>query len=143
MKPVPIKKWGKDHYSLLALIETLCVDLKGVVSDKHRRSFRTNIKRHPAYGYFPLGANGHKWNPEYGSRLKGFFEKQDPKLRLNQHDDWDCVEDFENAGVLENKGSGMNPLFVLTPLGRALAAELRAHKQGGGNFAGFTPTTAR
>jgi len=137
MKSVPMEKWGKDHWSLLAFIETLCVDHKGAVSDKHRRNFRTNSKTHPAYGYWPMGER--KWNPAHGSRLKGYFDKNDPKLRLSQHDDWDCVEDFEAAGVLENQGSGMNPVFVLTPLGQTLTSQLRIHKQDGGHFATFDP----
>jgi len=143
MRPVPINKFGKDHWSLLAFIETLCVDFKGTVSDKHRQNFRINIRRHPGYGYFPFGTDGHQWKPSYGTRLKGFFDEKDPKLQLKVHDDWDCVEDFENAGLLENKGSGLNPVFKLTPLGQTIAAELRRHKQDGGNFADFDPTVSQ
>lgn len=139
MKSVPIVKWGKDHWSLLAFIECLCVDFKGVVSDNHRRNMRCNSRRHPGYGYWPMGER--KWNPAHGSRLKGYFDKNDPALRLGPHDDWDCVEDFEAAGVLENHGTGMNPVFALTTLGQTLVAELRRHKQNKGNFADFNPTT--
>ena len=142
MKPIPITMFGKDHFSLLALIEILCVDFQGLVSDTHRRSFRVNLTRHPGYGYFPMGVNGHEWKSSYGTRLKGFFDKKDPKLQLKGHDDWDCVADFERAGLLENKGTGMNPVFKLTPLGQSAVAELRKHKQGGGNFADFNPTRA-
>jgi hypothetical protein len=138
MKPVPITKFGKDHWSMLAFIETICVDFKGSVTDRHRQSFRTNVRRHPAYGYWPAGER--KWNPAHGTRLKGYFEKNDPKLKLSGHDDWDCVDDLEKAGILDNMGTGMNPTFVLTPLGQALAAELRRHKQNKGNFADFNPT---
>jgi hypothetical protein len=142
MKSVSINEFGKDHWSLLAFIETLCVDFKGLVSDMHRRNFRVNLTRHPGYGYFPMGTDGHQWKSTYGSRLKGFFDKKDPKLQLKSHDDWDCAEDFERAGLLENRGTGMNPVFKLTPLGQAVAAELRKHKQDGGKFADFNPTAA-
>lgn len=142
MKRVPVQKFGKDHWSLLAFVEILCVDHKGAISDVNRQRMRTNIKRHPGHGYFPLGTEGHEWKKDWGTRLRGYFEKRDSKLRLNQHDDWDCLEDFENAGLLENKGSGLNPVLRLTPLGKALAARLRVFKQDGGQFAYFAPTEA-
>ena len=140
MKTVPLTLFGKDHFSLLAFIDYLCTDYGGMVSDKHRRSFRTNLKRHPGYGYFP--SDPPKWKNEHGTRLKGWFDKKDPKLQIKSHDDWDIVDDFEKAGILENKGSGLNPLFVLTPMGQALAALLRKHKQEGKNFSDFTPSAA-
>lgn len=39
--------WGRDHWSTLAFIETLCVDHHGGLSDKHRRNMRCNPERHP------------------------------------------------------------------------------------------------
>ena len=90
---------------------------------------------------FPHGRKGHEWEKEYGTRLKGFFDKNESQLQLPLHDD--CVSDFEWVGLLENKGTGMNPVFVLTPLGQALAAELRRHKQNGGTFADFDPTVVQ
>ena len=77
MKPIPITMFGKDHFSLLALIEILCVDFQGLVSDTHRRSFRVNLTRHPGYGYFPMGVNGHEWKSSYGTRLKGYSIQSD------------------------------------------------------------------
>ena len=92
---------------------------------------------------FLHGRKGHEWKKEYGTRLKGFLDKNESQLQLPLHGDWDCVSDFEWAELLENKGTGMNSVFVLAPLGQALAAELRRHKQNGGNFADFDPTVVQ
>lgn len=132
VKHVPLEKWGKDHWSLLAFIEHLCVEYKGCLDDKRRRNMRCNERRHPLCGYM----HG-QWQPSYGTRLKGYFE--DNKLQLPTHDDWDCSEDFEAAGLLENHGSGINPVWKLTPKGLEMSARLRAHKANGGNFSSFTP----
>jgi len=139
VKTVPIEKWGKDHWSTLAFIETLCVDQKGQLSDKHRRSLRCNPKTHPMLGFWPMGV--HKWKSEYGTRLKGFFGKgvYDRKQQIKSHDDWDCIHDFEAAKVLENNGTDINPLFKLTEQGLRFCAAIRRFKANGGSFATFDP----
>lgn len=132
VKHIPIEKWGKDHWSLLGFIDYLCVDYKGCLDDRHRRNMRCNEKRHPG-----CGAISTEWKPSYGTRLKGFFD--DLAQQLPKHDDWDCSEDFEAAGLLENNGSGINPVWKLTQKGLEMAARLRAHKANGGIFSSFTP----
>lgn len=127
--------WGKDHWSLLAFIEHLCVEYKGCLDDKRRRNMRCNTKRHPAHGCFPMGEV--PWQSSYGTRLKGFFENK--ALQMPEHDDWDCADDFEAAGLLKNNGSGINPVWKLTTKGLEMSARLRAHKANGGNFSSFTP----
>jgi len=138
-KNIPVERWGKDHWSTLAFIEVLCVDYKGLLSDKHRRSLRCNPKTHPASGYW-LGKP--RWEKSYGTRLKGFYTdngKPRPQLQLQSHDDWDCIEDMEAAGVLENNGSAINPMFKLTEQGLRYCAALRRFKANGGTFAKFDP----
>lgn len=135
---VPVEQWGKDHWSCLAFIEYLCVDYHGRLDDKRRRSLRCNPRTHPGYS---LNFSYVLWKPEYGSRLKGYWRPDksvDESRRILDHDDWDCIEDFEAAGVLTTEGSGLNPVFKLTRLGLALAAALRAHKANGGHFATFS-----
>ena len=126
--------WGKDHWSLLAFIEHLCVDYKGCLDDKRRRCMRCNEGRHPGCGYLHSA-----WQPTSGTRLKGYFENNAYALQMPTHDDFDCTEDFEAAGLLENNGSGINPVWKLTDKGLEMSARLRAHKTNGGNFSSFTP----
>lgn len=137
---VPIEQWGKDHWSTLAFIECLCVDNSGSLTDANRARLRCNDKTHPGYSLRLTDAGD--WKPSYGSRLKGYWKPdgtQDKSRQLSDHDDWDCIEDFEAAGLLENLNTGMNPVFKLTEKGLALAAQVRAHKAGGGHFATFEP----
>lgn len=134
VKHVPLEKWGKDHWSTLAFIEYVCVEFKGCIDSTRRRNMRCNERRHPGL------AHTTGWKPDYGSRLKGFFEdKENKALQLPEHDDWDCAEDIEAAGLLEDHGSGINPIWKLTPKGLEMSARLRAHKANGGNFSSFTP----
>jgi DNA-binding PadR family transcriptional regulator len=53
---------------------------------------------------------------------------------LLTHDDWDCLDDLEADGFLEviNLTQGV---VKLTPAGLVVAAQLRAHKAHGGQFA--------
>jgi len=107
---VPIDKWGKDHWSVFAYIETLCVDGNRVID--HRRMRRDGVK--------------------YPTRLKGMEE-------LPNHNDWDCADDIEAAGLAENAGTGINRLYKLTEKGFEVAALLRKHKANGGWFSNFVP----
>jgi hypothetical protein len=80
------------------------------------------------------------WKPEYGTRLAGFWKESgatDPSQQLPDHDDIDCLEDLEAAGIIKNTGSGLNPLIRFTKFGHAVANRLRNHKREGGNFAEF------
>jgi len=129
MKTIKIKDWGKDHWSLLAYIEYRCVNHKGILDKSHLRI------SNPAVSVSPVS-----WKPEYGTRLKGFFlegENRDLTRQLPNHDDLDCIEDFEETGIVKNTGTGFNPACLLTKKGKALASKLSSHKQDGGNFNGF------
>jgi len=132
---LPMEVWGKDHWSLLAFIECICVDYKGVLDNKRRQNMRCNVARHPLLGYWPLGER--PWQSGHGTRLKNYFT--DKSHQLPEHDDWDCVDDFEGAGLLVNEGSGINPIWKLTPEGLAITAKFRAFKANGGHYYQFTP----
>jgi hypothetical protein len=134
MKTIPMSQFGRDHWSVFAYIETLCVDNKGVPD--HDR-MRTNPKTHPGLVGPRIAIMKRSWKPEYGSRLRGHAIDK-PVQRLN-HDDWDCADDLVAAGLIESNGTGINPWFTLTKTGLAIAAALRQHKASGGSFSNFTP----
>lgn len=144
---IAMEKFSKDHWSTFAYIETLCVDGKNGVGTIARGRMRCNENRHPL---LHSGAPGNKWNPEWGTRLTGYFESPDRSdhekivaagLRLPEHDDWDCLDDLDNAGLVEIL-STINGFVRMTPAGVKMAARVRSHKASGGHFATFRPEVA-
>jgi hypothetical protein len=131
MEIVPIVKWGKDHWSAFAYIEVLQVENGGLtkgIAIPDRRRMRCNPHTHPGVvNISPAGTlmDGSK----YPTRL---FEGE-----IAGHDDWDCLSDAVAAGLLEDVGTGVNPAYRLTKLGRDAANKLREHKAAGGRFATF------
>lgn len=132
---VPIVKWGKDHWSAVAYIETRCVEYGGVPNREH---MRCDPKTHPG---LTNSANISLPGPASPTRLKAYFKGKeiDKTQVIEAHDDWSCLEDAESLGLLINIGTGINPVFCLTELGRKVADQLRAHKAAGKNFADFEP----
>jgi hypothetical protein len=92
---------------------------------------RTDIDRHPGLTNWHPG-NTPDLSKKYPTRLKGMVE-------LPNHDDWDCAEDLEKEGLIENIGTGINPAFKMTEKGFAVSALLRKHKANGGWFSNFSP----
>ena len=140
MKTVAIEDWGKDHWSLLAYIETLCVDsTKGGVGEIDKRRVRTNGNRHPLHAVNRNIVGVGEWSPEYGTRLAGYWDsmgKTVPERQIKSHDDWDCLNDIEKAGLVEVI-SEANGYVKMTDKGTKVAGELRAYKTKGGMFSGF------
>lgn len=135
MDKVQIKDWGKDHWSLLAYIEYRGVNHKGVLEKNHLRIKNPAVANS---GSYPMPMP--EWKPEYGTRLRGYFKKdgtKDESRMLPDHDDLDCIEDMEAAGLVENLGTGFNPASKLTAKGLKFAAALSKHKQEGSSFAEF------
>jgi hypothetical protein len=64
------------------------------------------------------------------TRLKG------PSDRVIGHDDWDCLQDLEAAGLVEII-SRLAGIVHLTEKGNAVAFRLREHKWNGQTFATF------
>ncbi len=136
---VSVSTFGKDHWSLLAYVECLCVDGKGGIGSIDPRRMRDKNTR------TTVGA----WKPSYSTRLAGFFDFADrvdtdkaiaAGVQLPNHDDWDCLDDLEEVGFVEVLSSA-NGFVVMTPTGATAAARLRAHKAAGGVFARFTLDT--
>lgn len=120
--------FGRDHWSTFAYLEHAIVDRGG---DPERCRMRCNAARHPALADrgMELAFRG---MPFPATRLKGGDLVPD-------HDDWDCALDLEKAGLLENVGTGANPIFQMTGAGWAVATLLRQWKATGGTFDTFNP----
>ena len=144
---IPPESWGKDHWSTLAYLECRIVDHRGRIEHDH---MRCDPDRHPImYGAKRRGLMFGS-DQKYPTRLRGGVD-------LADHDDYDCLDDFIAFGLVEVDmptvpGSVLvtglveaelmtRATYRLTELGQRVAAELRAHKGGGGNFAGFVPAT--
>jgi len=131
MRTVSMAEWGKDHWSLLAHVETCCVDAKGELD--HDR-MRTNVRRHPGLAgpRVVISDRLHENKAyRYPTRLRSGTEPE--------HDDWDCFYDLVAGGLIVDDGTGIHPLARMTPSGTRLAAEIRKHKSGGGSFFTFIP----
>lgn len=129
MKHIPISKWGKDHWSTLAYLETLAVDSgkKGLAIPVNAR-MRTNEIRHPH-----LLGESFSTTALYGSKYPTRLKEGE----VEGHDDWDCVDDAIEEGLIEDVGTGLNRAYKFTKLGKEVMAKLRQFKMDGGNFWGF------
>jgi hypothetical protein len=115
-------------------LETVIVDHRGIFSDRLRMSMRTNPETHPAYGYWLHEQP--RWRPEWGTRM--FYSSVGTTIvRDDLHDDWDCLEDMEAAGLLVNNGSGMNPVLQLTDRGVRVHGLARTHRADGKRLVDF------
>ncbi len=123
---VPMSKFGKDHWSTFGYIECRIVDHGGIPDRNH---MRCDPERHPGLAGSRANYSGER--KKYPTRLAGDNEF------LPDHDDWDCAYDLEAVGLLEDLGTGVNPVFQLTELGHTVAAALRKHKAEGKMFATF------
>lgn len=128
MKHIPMNQWGKDHWSTLAYLETLAVENKGLAVPVNAR-MRTNEIRHPhLVGFVPHGSTALNGSG-YPTRLKDG--------EVKEHDDWDCVDDATEEGLIEDVGTGINRAYKFTKLGKEVMAKLRQFKMDGGNFQDF------
>jgi len=144
MSNTPASKFGKDHWSMLAYIETLCVEGKDGIGKLDKSRVRCNENTHPMHNV-NLGGSGAAWKPNFSTRLFGFFDFQDRAdtnkavasgFQLLDHDDWDCMNDIEAAGYIEIL-SEANGLVRMTKEGCRVNGLLREHKTKGGMYAGF------
>jgi hypothetical protein len=141
---VPIERFGKDHWSTLAYAESVMMECAGFQIGfdprmrQNRRHYRVmmNECRHPAR---PTSASDHgcMWNDKYSTVLS------DGSL-VSGHDDWHCVQDMAEAGLLAVQGRVIGAedcepgvTFLLSELGREAASHLREHKSQGGIFGTF------
>lgn len=118
-------EWGKDHYSLLAYCEIRATEHRGLLNTNHLRVNQT--KRGYTNGVRSIDSG---WKASYGTQWKDGIT--DP-----EHDDLDVLEELENAGLVENTGTEVNPSVKLTSQGLTVAFEVRKHLAGGGKFSTF------
>ena len=167
--PVSPARFGKDHWSTFAYVETRAVDYKGAVDHDH---LRCAAARHPLLltAKRRAFAGEHPGADRYPTRL------QEPREEIAPHDDYDCMGDLVVAGLLAvemphadgdcfidpwgwtvlTPASGYTPGFLtglaegelaaharwsLTPRGHQVAGALRAHKAAGNNYAQFRLAT--
>lgn len=138
MKTVAMKDFGKDHWSVLAYVETLCVDGDGGVGQVDYKRLRVNEKTHPLLAK-NFSMTKRRWKGDWGTRLRGFWPdatgRTDLKRQIRAHDDVNCMEDLEDAGlIVYSTASGV---VTLTNLGRRISSMIREHKTKGGHFATF------
>lgn len=149
--PIPITLWGKDHWSVLAYVETVMVEHQGrfeIGWDPRLRQrsdrFSTFWRDQPT----PLRPKADSSKDSGPVRGKPMDEAHTTRLNdgrsVPQHDDWSCLEDMVAAGVVIGENPNLPPgvepgqILVLTPLGHDLCAGLRRHKASpGGRFATF------
>ncbi len=117
------KNWGKDHWSLLAYFETIAVDYDGKVDV---RRIRINSTKR---GY--SNGNISSWQDTWGTIMKGGI------ILDTQHDDIDVMNDLEEAGLVKNVSTELNPIIEMTEKGREIVGNLRKHKSNGGVFGNF------
>lgn len=115
--------WGKDHWSLLIYLECRAVDHQAIQPEK----LRCNEARHPQYQSQREIAT---WRAEYSTRLNDGTQH-------SGHDDWDCLDDLEAAGMVGLVFSTALT-FSLTELGIRTAHRLRVLAINGGQYKDFT-----
>lgn len=131
MKTTNIKDFGKDHWSLLTYCEYRAVNNQGVLEHSHLRAKHQMLTAMPGHT---------EWKPEYGTRLKGYWDEQGKThsdRMILDHDDFDCLDDLEAAGLIKDVGTMINPFAQLTDKGQRVAALLSVHKQQGGYCSNF------
>lgn len=138
---ISIDRWGKDHWSTLAYVETCVVDRKGVIDNRKMRCHPRLQGRHVLYhrevvGIMPFpGASQIHDGSKYPTRLKG-------GETVEHHDDWSCLEDMMDArlvAIIKIRRSpkrrsvdydyfgGSEVVVKLTEAGYRVAGELRKH----------------
>lgn len=129
-----VSDFGKDHWSLLAYVEYRCMNHNGVLDLKHLRIMNPVLRTQSS------SLMEKDWQPEYGTRLHGYWNADgttNKELLIDDHDDYDCLDDLENAGFIKIIGSALNPACELTIKGAKVCALLTLHKQKGEHFASF------
>jgi hypothetical protein len=94
-------------------LESRCVDNSGKLEKAH---LRCNPERHPQF------AHSGGWNDKYSTRWAS------DEYTIIGHDDWDCIDDLVNAGLIESQGTGVHPRFKLTDSGWTFAHLLRRER---------------
>ena len=130
---IPIEHFGKDHWSLLAFIETRCVDYAGRLDFDRMRVHPTHHSYEYSFRVYPRLKMLAGWKPTWGTILK------DGSV-LADHDDVDCLHDLEAADLVEDcTDEELDGVRVrLTQQGMYAASLLRTFKANGGQYKDFS-----
>ena len=127
---VSIERWGKDHWSTFAYIESICVDSTNGVGRVGDCKVQTNFNRHPELAYMSVTMVGTPLDGSLHSiRLADGVELPGPA-----YDEWDCIKDFERYGLVVEEMMSFEPAYRMTRLGNLVAGKVRAVKTLGGNY---------
>jgi predicted transcriptional regulator len=126
---VSVERFGKDHWSTFAYIAH-CVQAKH--GEPERSRMRTDEDRHPGL----VGHSGFSF-AELDGKTKKYPTRLAGGVELQYHDDWDCCDDLEAAGLLISEGTGIHPIYKLTDKGWEVLKQLTEHKNSGGSFGQF------
>lgn len=128
---IPKERFGRDHWSTFGYLAHCSTAREGAIDhDK----MRTHPKHRQLMSQLQVMMTlaGSEW-PK--TRLAGGVE-------LDEHDDWDCMYDLIEAGLLLAIGSGMHPQVKLTEEGfriLKLVSDFRRAGVPGRAFADFRP----
>lgn len=137
---VPITLWGRDHWSTLAYLDSKIVngaymrmqlDPRMRAGRRHYRMLWEASRSLPRSRKYGMG-NAVVMEDKYGSRLN------DGTYAVG-HDDWHCVQDFANEGLLTVDVEALEPnvKFTWSEKGRTVVDALLKHKRNGGSFSDF------
>lgn len=121
---IEIGKWGRDHWSTLLYLETRCVDYRGQIAIE---KMRTDGTIHPQYLHRGRDAHG-----KYPTILRD-------GSKVDDHDDWSCVEDMEREGLLKQIGWSRNPRVRLTEKGWECVSQIRQWRASERTLDSFEP----
>lgn len=116
--PVPVPRWGHDHWTTFGYAVGRIVEHGGVLD---ARAMRTDASLHPGLGARDPMTFGEPTGARYPTRLR------EGKI-ASPHDDWSCLDDAEAAGLLTNVGTGIDRRYELTALGKRAALALAEHR---------------
>jgi len=131
---ITIDQFSKDHWSLFGYVESRVHShqIAPMTGELGQNNIRINSTKRQL-------ATKRPWNPEWGSRLMGYWNETkeiDKSKLLPDHDDIDCLEDLEMVGLIEII-SNVNLYIKLTEKGQKVASELREWKNAGNMYATF------
>ena len=129
MEYCKLETFGKAHFSLLIYVESRCVDQNGVFEINN---IRVNSTKHPLFSGWEYGKRA-TWEQEFGTLLN-------TGERLVDHDDIDCLDDLDAAGLIEII-SLVNGFMSMTDKGNKLVSKIRSFKAYGGQLKDFSLET--
>lgn len=123
---VPMRFWSKDHWSTFAY---LCCRVTGNDGYPDKDHMRVDRDRHP-------GLIGPRV-AMLGTTLEKYPTRLQHGILLEDHDDFDCVDDFEAEDLVTTSGTGIAPRWHLTEAGWKVNKLLTEFKEKGGQFGEF------